>query len=511
MKTKVLGVLGVTIGMLLAGACSSDPATPSNTGAPDGSTNPDANGSSDAETDAGPPAQANIRTTLECGPDPGVGNGPAEGLMRFELDSSKFPDALCNDGSVAVFHFRPYVGEANRNKWLLNLHGGGSCGSGPTCAARWCSCDSTTKCPFVEEPTNFDRGTMFNDSPPIRNDDGIFLRGDAARPNPLGDYNQVIFQYCSSDTWRGSSRGVELTANNPKTGTPVTFSLHFLGAKILDANLTTLRADGVPPLVFTQKGSSVQMPDLDDADEVVVTGDSAGGSGVVTNLDYMNELLRSKNTKCSGASCPLKVYGLIDATTGLDRSKLDYGAHVSANIRSYQDLLDAVSKSPIDSAARHDQSCVEYHKSRQPGSETICNDESHVIRHHVTTPFFIRQALRDVLVVKGYVDQGLRDSSLQPLTATSFPVLLQGELSKFDTLPTTAEEGAAMTRAPGVFAPGCTKHDTIHSTPDTFATTITPASSSPLRLFPVLTNWVDGKTPSNVLTQSPTLADTNCP
>jgi hypothetical protein len=491
----------VAVAWVLVGACKND-----DQGAAAPAATADA-GTTDVGSDGGAlgSAEATIRTALSCGPDPDVGPGASSGMQRFEVDTKRFPDALCNDGSGATFYFRPYKGETNRNKWVLNLHGGGTCGSGPSCAARWCSCDSKEKCPFVEEPTNFSRGTMINAGPPIKDANGIWLRDDPARPNPLGDYNQVVFDYCSSDAWRGSARAVAFTATNPKTGEPATFSLHFLGAKILDANLTTLRQDGVGPLTFSQGGASVAMPDLDDADEVVVSGDSAGGSGVITNLDYMSELLHAKSTR------PLKVYGLIDAVVGPDMSKLDYGAHVAEQVRSYEQLLALSTKSPIDPSARHDASCQSWHKANAPGTEAACNDESHVIRHHVTTPFFVRMALRDSLISRTYIDQGLRDSAQQPLTVQSWAVILQGELAKLDQLPSTAEEGAAMTRAPGVFAPGCTKHDTIHSTPDTFGTTITPAGGSALRLLQVFTSWQSGAQPSSVLTQSPTLADTVCP
>lgn len=41
--------------------------------------------------------------------------------------------------------------------------------------------------------------------------------------------------------------------------------------------------------------------------------------------------------------------------------------------------------------------------------------------------------------------------------------------------------------------------------------TVTPNGGAPMRLFGVFANWVNGTPPSNVVTQSQTLADTTCP
>lgn len=442
----------------------------------------------------------NIATALECGDGPPVGTGNPMQLARVVVDTTKFPDALCNDGTPAVLYFRPYQGEANRNKWQINLHGGGSCESGASCAARWCSCANKTICPYVEEPTFFNRNTMTNVGPASISGDGLFLRGDAARPNSMGDYNQVELEYCSSDLWSGTSREIVFTAVNPKTNAPVEYSMHVLGAKILDADIATLRQDGVSALVFPY-GAGGTLPDLDDADEVVFTGDSAGGIGLVNNLDHLADTLRATNPLVT-------VVGLMDASTAPDFSRLAYDTHVDPAIRSYDDFLDAYASSPL----RRDASCTTWHATNAPGSEKICTDPTHVLRHHVTTPFFVRMALLDQLFVANMIDAGLRIAELPgPLTAVRFAVRLQSELATFGTLSTTAEEGAAFSKNPGVFAPACSKHDTIHSNADTFETTITPSGGAALTLLPVFDNWRNGASPAQVLTQSATAADTSCP
>jgi hypothetical protein len=248
------------------------------------------------------------------------------------------------------------------------------------------------------------------------------------------------------------------------------------------------------------------MPDLDDATEVIVTGDSAGGAGVIANLDHITTMLRASNI--NGAA--LKTYGLIDAVVGPDKSKLDFGTFIEPTVRSYDAYLTMLKKINTAANARRDASCLAFHAS----DPRACDEDSHVLRHHVTTPFFVRMALRDQLISSGHIDSGLRNADMTPMTVASFALTLHAELSQFSAMLTATpgpEEKAAMTVAPGVFAPGCTKHDTIHSTLDTYQTTITPPGGTPLRLFQVFEPWRTGGSPTSILTQSTTLADTNCP
>lgn len=447
-----------------------------------------------------------------CNPTPAIGPGGSNELQRFVIDTTRFPDALCNDGTPAVFSFRPAANVANRNKWVINLHGGGSCNSASTCLARWCSCDSLARCPFVQAPTNFNRLTMTNLGPDSTPGAGIFERPTLATPNPVGDSNQVILEYCSSDTWLGRQRAVAFSGTNPKTNAPENFTMHFLGAAIVDAALATLRRDGVPTLSYGFSTPATPMPDLDDATEVLFNGDSAGGFGLVSSLDELATTLRANNTGCQGAACPLKVYGLLDAMVAPERRPLDFSNFVDPTVRSYDAYVASVATNPSFIDARRDASCMSWHRTNQPGTEAICVDESHVLRHHVTTPFFVRAALADVLISGLYIESGMREPGADAgMTVASFARRLYREVSTFERLSSTAEEGSAFTRQPGVFAPLCVKHDTIHSTVQTFGTTITTDAGVTVRLLDAYSNWVDGGTPSNVLTQTLNGSDTVCP
>ena len=475
-------------------------------------TNP--NDTSPADTIESPP---NISVALDCGAGPPQGPGNANELQRHELDAAAFPDAMCNDGSRAVFYYRPYVGEANRDKWLINLNGGGGCGGGQSCADRWCWCRSTqgpNGCPFANATTNFSMANMNSDTRASIEGDGIWLRGDPERDNPMGDWNQVRVVYCSSDAWEGTRRDVPLDAVHPKTGAPVSYSIHFLGKRIIDAVLTTLRQDGRPPLQWTVGANPRVLPDLDDAAEVVLSGDSGGGAGVIINLDRVAATLRATNSACAGASCPLVVRGLMDAIVGPEIARLDFSASTWAELGAPTYELFTEFQFMVPSAhhgAAHDESCLAWHAANgAPGSEHSCADISHVVRHHVTTPFFVRMALLDQLISGNYVDAGWADPELGALTVPKFALILQRELSAFPDLATTAEEGEHIPVAPGVFAPACMKHDTIHSSADVYQTTIT-ADAVEWTLFDVFENWRAGIDPRAVLTQSPQRDDTSCP
>ncbi len=88
-------------------------------------------------------AAAPIGQALPCGTVGSAGGlGGSTDLQRFTVDTKRFPEAVCNDGSPAVFYIGRYTKDEDRNKWLIFLQGGGSCGNAQACAQRWCSIDT---------------------------------------------------------------------------------------------------------------------------------------------------------------------------------------------------------------------------------------------------------------------------------------------------------------------------------------------------------------------------------
>lgn len=451
---------------------------------------------------------ANIEDALHCGtPFPVGGVGRMGELELHQIDTAAFPDALCNDGSAAILYYRPYRGEANRNRWVIGLRGGGQCSSAETCAARWCSCTGAAACPNTTSFTNFDLNNMSGGGRRGSNPGGILHRdGD---PNPLEDYNHVQLIYCSSDSWIGNARAVTYTTTHPIDGGDVTFSMHFLGAQILEADLRTLRQDGPAALVYSLDGAPVTMPDLDEAVEVVVAGDSAGGAGVIHHLDGIAATLREHHV---GPGEP-EVLGLVDAVVGPDWSRLDWSmsAFAAAGYDTYDEVVTALASTASNTGAFRDESCVAHHAS--DGLDDRCVDLTHVLHHHVTTPFFVRMALLDGLISENYESYGA-DPVLGPFTSTAgvpltFARVLARELNGLATLPADAEEDA-VTVVPGVFAPACPDHDTIYVDAEVYTASVDPTGTMPLELFDVWTAWRGGST-TPVVTASPTRADTTCP
>lgn len=160
------------------------------------------------------PAAPWIGDALDCGtPASAGGLGPGTELQRVNLDPAQFPDALCNDGTPGFFYFRPAATAAARDRWVIQLQGGGGCSNPDNCAARWCSVD-----------TNFGETQMTATlSPPVGiNGNGILARGGAlGEPNPLADGNQVFIRYCSSDGWAGTAGSVDVDGRHPISGAPV--------------------------------------------------------------------------------------------------------------------------------------------------------------------------------------------------------------------------------------------------------------------------------------------------
>jgi hypothetical protein len=461
--------------------------------------------------DAGPSAAADIATVLDCGEPLGVVGTAAPGeLQLHSMDTTRFPDALCNDGTAAILYYRPYRGgPENRTRWAITLRGGGSCSGPESCAARWCSCSAARPCDHTDVRTNFTLDNMSGGGRRGNPGNGIHSR-DAAHDNPIADYNQVQLVYCSSDMWAGTARSVRMTTTHPRRGDEVTFVAHFLGHEILFSDLALLRHDGAPALVYTADGGTTSMPDLDEATEVLIAGDSGGGAGTIHNVDEIAELLRTHHV---GPGTP-RVQALVDAIVGPEWSRLDWSMSLGASmgLDTYEEVMSSMQARswPVSS----DASCLAYHAPL--GTTSHCLDTSHVVRHHVTTPFFVRMALLDGLISSTYADAGLADPDLGPFTTTPagvplvFARVLQRELDAFDQLPSTAEEGASITVAPGVFAPACSNHDTIHEDSEVWGVTIDPGTG-PLHLFEVLEPWRRGGTPTEAITTDAMRRDTVCP
>jgi hypothetical protein len=341
-----------------------------------------------------------IQDAFSCG-KPGVAGGLAAGtdMVRHTINTERFPNAICNDGSPAVFYFAPHTDPADRGKWIVFLQGGGGCQDGQSCAERWCSID-----------TNFgmDKMTSTLTRPSIRI--GGFLSPDPR--SRFSTWNRVLVHYCSSDSWAGTNTALTQAAVGGQTRD---YTVHLKGSYIVDAVLDTLRASGKRRVARPSSGGA-PWPDLDTATHVILAGSSGGAGGVRNNADRVGEKLRLSNP------------GLIDYRAVLD----------AMNLLEQPPRPDALEFR----GTRGDQSCASAH----PGEEWVCGGGHHVVMNHLTTPFFLRADLQDQLVASNFVEAGLGSYS-------TYGAEVEAVL-RTPPIPEEARGGDI-----GMFAPQCRHHE----------------------------------------------------
>jgi hypothetical protein len=345
-----------------------------------------------------------------CGAyDPGSAEMAGADLYKVTLDD---PEALCNDGTPAVMFIRPSTGGEFSNRWVIYLQGGGSCQDLESCGIRYCGTDEYTKAKMSSTWTDNAVG-----------ESALFTRdGD----NPLGEANQVLVHYCSSDSWTGTNRDVVLADEENHPGE--SFRLHFRGREIVRAAIDTLKAGSV-----RSDDGSVSVPSLADATTVILAGSSAGSRGAQNNLDWVAEQLPSA-----------RVMGWFDASSPPTYEDMgEYGQPVADFDRDVRwvEYYQATWGMWVD------ESCSDLHP---PDEQWLCGNADHLVQHHVTTPFFVRQDIRDTVTGGRYLDFGAPLPFLAEVWALS--------MDRIHEAPLTGEEGASMTVAPGVYSPNCGQH-----------------------------------------------------
>jgi hypothetical protein len=173
------------------------------------------------------------------------------------LDKSKYPQALCNDGTPAAYVLRQGAGAA-ANRWIISLQGGGICYDQATCAARAAeSPAAVSSAPYQTGSPGFGLEGLL-DSTPANNPD-------------FYDASMVELLYCSSDEWSGAkSSPSAFNSQDPTTW-------NFQGHAILNAVIADLKASH----------------NFSAATDIMLTGQSAGGVGVFLNVNSVAKLVPS--------------------------------------------------------------------------------------------------------------------------------------------------------------------------------------------------------------------------
>ncbi|MCI0618792.1 pectinacetylesterase family protein [bacterium] len=164
-------------------------------------------------------------------------------LQKITVPNASARQAVCNDGSPAVYYFRPGKG-SGANKWVIFLSGGGLCYSVESCNER--KINSPQLMSSKGYPSTFV---------------GNGVLSDLAAKNPdFFNANQVAIPYCSSDLWSGDREKSNATGG-----------YEFRGIKIVRSIISELRNKG-----------------LFIADQILFSGTSAGGIGVMVHLDWLS-------------------------------------------------------------------------------------------------------------------------------------------------------------------------------------------------------------------------------
>ncbi|EEZ98657.1 palmitoleoyl-protein carboxylesterase NOTUM isoform X1 [Tribolium castaneum] len=173
----------------------------------------------------------------------------------------------CNDGSQAGFYLRKSY---TSKKWIIFLEGGWYCYDHHSCRNRWLK----------------QRHYMTSTGWPDARDIGGILSG-SMEENPFWwNANHVFIPYCTSDSWSGSK---------PHSRSE-TFS--FMGSILVQQVVQDLLTLG-----------------LENSTDLLLTGSSAGGTGVMLNLDPVREFLHDKK-----GLRHIVVKGVTDSGWFLDRT-----------------------------------------------------------------------------------------------------------------------------------------------------------------------------------------------
>lgn len=413
-------------------------------------------------------------------------------LLRVELPAESYPDARCADDSQAVMYVRAASASESRDDWVVYLLGGGACNNGEDCHARWLGRDG-----------NFGANKL---SARFAPQGGIEAGGIASLDarNPFAGWNHAFVYYCSSDGWTGRARDVVTSAIH--RGQPTSFRMHVLGASIVDAAIDRLRG-GIGPVEYSDgSGARQRMPDLDHARTLLFAGSSAGGGGVIQNVDRVGELLRSGRPDCVGASasnpCPLRYAAVVDASYGLNNAILDH-AGSSACGAAYADICDYTLSmrlrwTDVQLGWRKgvaDRSCVDHYAAI--GEQWRCSDGNHVLEQHLATPVFVRSDLQDSLVMNNTIDAGFGYQGV-PLDRELYGRLQELQLRALPAQLAVATKIHPTLEKPGVFGPQCGDHETLRSNDASFNRAVELEGRS-WTMLQVLANWLAGREPAVVV------------
>ncbi|CAN7999438.1 unnamed protein product, partial [Ixodes hexagonus] len=174
----------------------------------------------------------------------------------------------CNDGSPAGYYIRKWHGS---RRWIIFLEGGWHCYDEKSCTGRWMRTRQLMS------------SVQWHDTRHV----GGILSPDPEENQYWWNANHVLIPYCSSDAWSGSTSG--------KTEA----GYAFMGSLIVQEVILELLDRG-----------------LYEAKMLLLAGSSAGGAGVLLNVDRVADLVGSLGSR-------VKVRGVVDSGWFLDNEPFE--------------------------------------------------------------------------------------------------------------------------------------------------------------------------------------------
>ena len=311
---------------------------------------------------------------------------------KMELDMERYPHARCLDGTPGAYYVnlatskmsrrdaknvkgdasalvedeRGSEGYATARTWVIMLQGGGECVAAPGCAERAGTARGSSE--LLPDEIVYDRGIQ------------AVASDDVGKSLPFSNANMVTVAYCSGDLYMGRAQEADATG------------MWHSGSYIVEAVLQELiRAYG-----------------MTDADVILLAGRSAGGIGLVAQVDAWADLIRERlpaeaksSVKIVGA--PFAGYHFFhNETTFIDKSA---DAKEKAGVTRRGD--DALNYIPWDEDSfkryieywRAQESLPEACVMTHAGEEWRCIVAAHSFKT-IRTPLFFSQALTDSVVMR---------------------------------------------------------------------------------------------------------------
>ena len=422
---------------------------------------------------AQPPLDQALCLNVPHGPNAGVPTsggvrawqGAGQPMVKVELTE---PGAVCNDGTPGAMYLRPSpalvaggVPNPARNHWVIHFKGGGGCRTFASCRARWCADP-------VKELN--DPGLMSTAGAHLEaQGTGIFAQVPG---NPFRNWNHVMLYYCSSDNYLGGHDFGEPVSPDPVGDLGHEHQIAFKGFAIVEAAFNRLLSSVA---VTLPNGSGVRMPLLENADVVLLSGDSAGANGARMHADRLAAELQNANVPM-GANLPVLLALDAGAAPLFDGGVLTWPA-APPQFASYTDWAADIAADQAlfrgVESAHLDLSCLTF----VGVVENFCYDYRYVQQNHITTPMFQRNDLLDTVANGQFISLGLAPAQADYIDATE------------SDLVTIAPPGLELRDDIAVFGPFCTEHVSVLITPQF---TGQQAVGPGLTYATALMQWVQG-------------------